>query len=145
MRKVLVLNGPNLNLLGKREPGIYGELNLDMITKRLGEVGKDIGFEIISFQSNHEGVLIDQLQDAEGWAAGVVFNAGGYTHTSVALRDAIAAITIPVIEVHLSNIAAREDFRHDSLIEPVCAGSITGFGWHSYLLGLYALQQICSD
>lgn len=145
MRKVLVLNGPNLNRLGKREPGIYGELNLEMITKRLWEVGKDIGFEIISFQSNHEGVLIDQLQDAGGWAAGVVFNAGGYTHTSVALRDAIAAITIPVIEVHLSNIAAREDFRHASLIAPVCAGSIAGFGWHSYLLGLYALQQICSD
>lgn len=145
MRKVLVLNGPNLNLLGERQPGIYGDLSLEIITARLAKAGQELNLEIIPFQSNHEGVLIDHLHDARVWACGVVLNAGGYTHTSVALRDAIAAITIPVIEVHLSNIAAREDFRHDSLIAPVCVGSIAGFGWHSYLLGLHALHQIISD
>jgi 3-dehydroquinate dehydratase II len=142
MDQVLVLNGPNLNLLGEREPGIYGDLSLNVVNEHLQEAGKQLDIELISFQSNHEGILIDKLQDARTWACGVIFNPGGYTHTSVALRDAIAAIRIPVIEVHLSNIAAREAFRHTSLIAPVCTGSIAGFGWHSYLLGLHAIHQI---
>ena len=145
MEKVLVLNGPNLNLLGEREPGIYGDLSLDIINERLLDAGEGLEIEISSFQSNHEGVLIDKLQDSRNWARAVIFNPGGYTHTSVALRDAVAAIHIPVIEVHLSNIAAREDFRHTSLIAPVCAGSIAGFGWHSYLLGLHAIHQIINS
>jgi 3-dehydroquinate dehydratase-2 len=145
MHKVLVLHGPNLNLLGEREPGIYGNINLTEINQRLVQTGKVLGFEVQAFQSNHEGVLIDSLQEARTWACGVVFNPGGYTHTSIALRDAVAALRIPVVEVHLSNVHAREDFRRHSLIAPVCAGSIAGFGWHSYLLGLHALQQLCDQ
>ncbi len=145
MQKILVLNGPNLNLLGEREPGIYGDLSLKWINERLVTAGQELGIEVSTFQSNHEGVLIDRLQDARTWALGVIFNPGGYTHTSVALRDAVAAIHIPVVEVHLSNIASREDFRHISLVTPVCAGSISGFGWRSYLLGLHALHQIISE
>ncbi len=139
---VLVLHGPNLNLLGTREPAVYGHLTLEEINARLVEVGKGLGLEVRCFQSNHEGALIDALQEARTWAQGVVFNPGGYTHTSVALRDAIAAIGIPVIEVHLSNVDAREEFRRLSLISPVCRGKISGFGWYSYVLGLYALAEI---
>ena len=138
---VLVLHGPNMNLLGEREPGVYGQVNLAEIDARLQSLGQELGLEVRSGQSNHEGVLIDTLHEARTWAAGVVFNPGGYTHTSVALRDAVAAIRIPVVEVHLSNTQAREDFRHTSLIAPVCYGSIAGFGWYSYALGLYALKD----
>lgn len=140
--EVLVLHGPNLNLLGRREPEVYGHLTLEEINSRLVEAGKDLGLEVRCFQSNHEGALIDALQEARSWARGVVFNPGGYTHTSVALRDAIVAIGIPVIEVHLSNVDAREEFRRLSLLSPVCRGKISGFGWYSYVLGLYALAQI---
>lgn len=142
MPPVLVLHGPNLNLLGEREPEIYGETSLATLNSRLEEYGRSLGLEVRCEQSNHEGALIDQMHDARRWAAGVVLNAGGYTHTSVALRDAVAAIRIPVVEVHLSNLAAREDFRHRSLIAPVCRGSISGFGERSYLLGLQALAFI---
>ena len=136
---ILVLHGPNLNLLGQREPDVYGVRTLADIDAALREMGKTLGCEIAAFQSNHEGELIDALHRARGQHDGVVFNPGGYTHTSVALRDAVAAIEIPVVEVHLSNVAARESFRYQSLIAPVCVGSISGFGWRSYLLGLRAL------
>jgi 3-dehydroquinate dehydratase-2 len=142
MNPVLVLHGPNLNLLGKREPQIYGALTLPEIDRRLVEAGAGLGLEVRSFQSNSEGGLIDALHAAREWAKGVVFNPGGYTHTSVVLRDAVAAIEIPVVEVHLSNVQSREEFRRVSLIAPVCKGSIAGFGWRSYLLGLQALAGI---
>ncbi len=139
--KILVLHGPNLNLLGTREPEIYGAMTLDDLNARLIEEGKKMGAEVTCKQSNHEGALIDILQDARLWTDGVIFNPGGYTHTSVALRDAIAAIEIPVVEVHISNVYAREEFRHKSLISPVCAGKISGFGWYSYVLGIQALIE----
>jgi len=139
MKPVLVMHGPNLNLLGEREPGVYGSLSMAEIDRRLRALGDQLGVEVRTFQSNSEGGLIDALHQARTWAAGVVFNPGGYTHTSVALRDAVAAIKLPVIEVHLSNVQGREAFRRRSLIAPVCLGSIAGFGWYSYALGLYAL------
>jgi 3-dehydroquinate dehydratase-2 len=140
--KILVLHGPNLNLLGTREPEIYGSMTLSDLDMKLIEMGKEWGAELKCCQSNHEGALIDALQDAQTWADGVLFNPGGYTHTSVALRDTISAIRIPVIEVHLSNVYAREEFRHTSLISAVCKGKILGFGWRSYTLGLRALAEI---
>ncbi len=137
--KVLILHGPNLNLTGTREPEIYGSITLDEINNRLVEQGQELEVELIFQQSNHEGALIDALHNACQWADGVVFNPGGYSHTSVALRDAVAAIDIPVVEVHMSNVYAREDFRHRSFISSVCKGKIVGFGWKSYLLGLKAI------
>ncbi len=145
MQSILVLHGPNLNLLGSREPGIYGKMAFDDLNHRMVEAGQALNVEVRTFQSNHEGGLIDQLHQAQEWAAGVVFNPGGYTHTSVALRDAIAAITIPVVEVHLSNIQAREEFRQVSLTAPVCIGTVAGFGWRSYLLGLEALVRYLAE
>ncbi len=145
MKAVLVLHGPNLDLLGEREPEVYGRMNLDEINQRLTELGREIGLEVRCVQSNSEGGLIDVLHEARKWADGVVFNPAGYTHTSVALRDAVSAIALPVIEVHLSNVYSREDYRHLSHIAPVCAGRIVGFGWRSYLLGLHALAQILAE
>jgi len=141
MTTLLILHGPNLNLLGTREPEIYGALTLAEIDKKLADAAKSKGVEIYSIQSNSEGALIDSLQEAAEKADGVIFNPAGYTHTSVALRDAVAAIGIPVIEVHLSNVYAREEFRKTSLIAPVCLGKITGFGWMSYLLAFEALVE----
>jgi 3-dehydroquinate dehydratase-2 len=140
--KVLILHGPNLNLLGTREPEIYGSMTLDDINNKVMELGNELGAEITCLQSNHEGALIDALHNARSWAAGVVFNPGAYTHTSIALRDAISAIQIPVVEVHLSNVYAREEFRHVSMISAVCKGKILGFGWRSYLLALRALVEM---
>ena len=145
MKSILVLHGPNLNLLGSRQPKVYGRLTLEEINQRLVEAGEKSGLEVRSHQSNSEGGLIDALHDGRLWASGVLFNPGGYTHTSVALRDAVSAIGIPVVEVHLSNIYAREEFRQHSLIAPVCVGQISGFGWRSYLLGLQALAEILGE
>jgi 3-dehydroquinate dehydratase-2 len=142
MSAILILHGPNLNLLGVRETDIYGGMTLEEIDRRLRQAGEEMGLQVRCLQSNHEGELIDALHEARSWAAGVVFNPAGYTHTSVALRDAVAAIRLPVVEVHLSNVYGREAFRHESLIAPVCTGQIAGFGWRSYLLGLYALAGI---
>ena len=139
---IFVLHGPNLNLLGKREPAVYGSMTLAEIDARLIEAGRTWGVEVRTYQSNSEGALIEALHQARGWASGVVFNPGGYTHTSVALRDAVAAIDLPVVEVHLSNVYAREAFRHTSLLSAVCVGKITGFGWRSYLLGMRALVEM---
>lgn len=145
MSKILVLHGPNLRLLGQREPEVYGELTLEEIDSRLKESGKKLGLEVRAYQSNGEGALIDALHEAREWASGIVFNPGGYTHTSVALRDAVVAIELPVIEVHLSHVDAREDFRRRSLIAPVCVGKISGFGWRSYLLALTEMAQRLED
>ena len=143
--KILVLHGPNLNLLGTREPEIYGSLTLADINARLVELAAEYHTELACKQSNHEGDLVDALHDARSWADGVVFNPGAYTHTSIALRDAIAAIGIPVVEVHLSNVYAREEFRHVSMISAVCKGKVVGLGWRSYTLGLRALMEMLSD
>jgi len=145
MKSILVLHGPNLNLLGTREPQTYGTIALEQINHNLVQAGQELGLQVRTVQSNSEGALIDALHDARTWASGVVFNPGGYTHTSVALRDAVAAIGLPVVETHLSNIYAREEFRHISLIAPACVGQISGFGWRSYVLALHALAGIIAD
>ena len=137
--RVLVIHGPNLNLLGTREPAIYGETTLHEIDDRLAAEAKEYGAEIECFQSNHEGALLDRIQDAIGWADGILINGGALTHTSVALRDALAASGLPVVEVHLSNVHARESFRHHSYLSGVAKGVVVGFGPDSYLLGLRGL------
>jgi len=138
-KKILILHGPNLNLLGTREPDVYGDMTLSQLNDVALAHAKKYRVELRVQQSNHEGELIDMLHVARNWGDGVVFNPGAYTHTSVALRDAISAIELPVVEVHLSNTHAREEFRHKSLLAPVCVGQVMGFGWRSYILGLDAI------
>lgn len=136
---ILVLNGPNLNLLGKREPSIYGHLTLEDINTMLEQESIILNVRLSCFQSNHEGVLVDYIHQALNNYQGILINAGAYTHTSVAIRDALAGVAIPLVEVHLSNIYKREDFRHHSYIAPIAIGQISGFGEQSYRLGLQAL------
>jgi 3-dehydroquinate dehydratase-2 len=145
MKEVLVLHGPNLNLLGEREPEVYGRMTLADLDQRLEQQARALGVRVRSVQSNSEGALIDALHEARRWASGVVFNPGAYTHTSLALRDAVSAIGLPVVEVHMSNVYAREAFRHVSLIAPACVGKIAGFGWRSYSLGLRALVETLNE
>ena len=137
--QIQVIHGPNLNLLGTREPEIYGETTLDKINADLASFAKERGAELEFFQSNHEGALIDRIQEAISWADGILINPGGLTHTSVSLRDALAATELPVVEVHLSNIFAREEFRRHSTVSGIAIGVVSGFGPASYRLGLRAL------
>jgi 3-dehydroquinate dehydratase-2 len=141
LAKILVIHGPNLNLLGQREPEIYGRSTLADINRDLQALGDRFGVEIDCFQSNHEGALIDRLQEAFGKVDGIIINPAAYTHTSIALRDCLAAIRIPTVEVHLSNIHAREEFRHRSLIAPVVMGQICGMGALGYTLAFHALLE----
>ena len=138
--QILLIHGPNLNMLGIREPGIYGQITLQEINNRLQDYAAANDIELHFKQSNHEGAIIDAIHDAATWAHGLLINPGAYTHYSYAIRDAIAAVKLPAVGVHLSNVHAREAFRHTSVTAPVCLGQIAGFGWHSYLLGLQALS-----
>ena len=139
MTKILVIHGPNLNLLGTREPGVYGHLTLEDINQRLLAYAAERQAERRIVQSNHEGAIIDAIHAAQGWADALLINPGAHTHYSYAIRDAIAGVGLRAVEVHLSNVHAREAFRHTSVIAPVCQGQIAGFGWRSYILGLSAL------
>ncbi|UFT97745.1 type II 3-dehydroquinate dehydratase [Radiobacillus kanasensis] len=141
MERLLVLNGPNLNRLGKREPDIYGSETITDVVKRVETIASPFHVEVRNFQSNHEGELIDQLHSLDDSFIGVVFNPGAYTHTSIALRDAISSISIPVIEVHISNVHQRETFRHTSLLAPVCLGQVVGLGVRGYELAARALLE----
>ena len=143
--KVLVVNGPNLNLLGTREPGVYGRTTLAEIEARTQALGRELGLDVEFVQSNSEGALVDAVQAAAGSAAAIIVNPAAYTHTSIALRDAIAAVGLPAVEVHLSNIHAREEFRHTSLTAPACRGVIAGFGAEGYLLALRAVASLLAS
>ena len=142
MKKILVMLGPNLNMVGVREKGIYGEETAQSISEQIKSFADEQGFSVEIYQSNHEGDLIDKIHAARGIFDGVVINAGALTHYSYALRDAIACVKIPFVEVHMSNIHAREEFRHTSVIAPVCAGQIAGFGKNSYFLAIMALKDL---
>ena len=137
--RILVVHGPNLNLLGNREPEIYGRVTLEQIDAQLEASGKDLGCEVECCQSNHEGVLIDRIQEARAWADGIIINPGGLTHSSVSLRDALASCDFPVVEVHISNVFAREAFRHSSLVSGIALGVISGLGTRGYRLALQGL------
>ncbi|MEK0314279.1 type II 3-dehydroquinate dehydratase [Cohnella sp. 56] len=141
MSSILVLNGPNLNMLGIREPGVYGSQTLSDIETQLREAGARAGASLSFYQSNYEGALLDEIHAAYGRHDGILINPGAYTHTSIALRDGIASVGLPTVEVHLSNIHKRESFRHTSMLAPVCIGQIAGFGAYGYELGLLALLR----
>ncbi|NDJ27404.1 type II 3-dehydroquinate dehydratase [Campylobacter sp. MIT 12-8780] len=143
--KIMVIQGPNLNMLGLRETAIYGAMKMEEIHEQMKIAASQNGVEIDFFQSNFEGEIVDKIQECLGTFDGIVLNAGAYTHTSVAIRDAISAVALPVIEVHISNVYRREEFRHKSLIAPVCAGSIVGFGAFGYHLALMGVLQICDQ
>ncbi|MEY4504246.1 MAG: hypothetical protein RL154_539 [Pseudomonadota bacterium] len=143
--KIVVIQGPNLNLLGTREPHIYGGMKLEQIHEQMKGVAAQSGVEIEFFQSNIEGELIERIHECVDDAQGIIINAGGYTHTSIALRDAISAVALPAIEVHISNVFRREEFRHTSMLSPVCAGTIGGFGPFSYHLAMIAILQIFTE
>lgn len=142
MKKILVILGPNLNMVGVREKGVYGDETAESISEQIASYAKSKGFEAEIFQSNHEGDLIDKIHSSRDNFDGVIINAGALTHYSYALRDAIACVKIPFVEVHMSNIHAREEFRHKSVIAPVCAGQIAGFGKNSYFLAIEALKDL---
>ncbi len=145
MIRILLIHGPNLNLLGKREPGIYGLSSLEEINGNMERYAGEQGAELRIVQSNGEGALIDAIQQAAGWADGIVINPGAYTHYSLAIRDALAAVGLPTIEVHMTNIYAREKFRRRSVISPVATGTVCGLGWRSYALGIEALIGVVRD
>ena len=142
MKNILVIHGPNLNLLGEREPDVYGKVTLDEINSRISALAVELKVQTESFQSNHEGEIVEKIGKARNSFHAIIINPAAYTHTSVAIRDAVAACGLPAVEVHLSNIYAREEFRHKSLIAPVCKGQISGFGLDSYLLALRALLNL---
>ena len=145
MVKIVVIHGPNLNLLGLREPEVYGALNLEQINERIQELARKEGLEVRITQSNSEGAIIDAIHGALDWGDAIVINPGAYTHTSVAIRDAIAAVRLPTVEVHLSNVHRRESFRHHSYVSPVVVGQVVGFGVDSYLLGLIAARRTVEE
>lgn len=140
MQKIIVINGPNLNLLGSRDRRIYGGSTLEQLNRQISKRAKELGVAVRFFQSNHEGAIIDAIQGGRD-SQGIIINPGGYAHTSVAIRDAIEAVAVPAVEVHISNISGREPFRHRSLIAPVCIGQITGLGVHGYILALDYLAR----
>jgi 3-dehydroquinate dehydratase II len=143
--KISVLHGPNLNLLGFRDPDLYGKDDYDKVNRRIKDHAKSLGVEVRIFQSNSEGALIDAIQEARTWAEAIVINAGAYTHYSYAIRDALADSRLPIIEVHVSNIHAREEFRRVSVLAPICTGQIAGFGTKSYLLALDAVKGLVEE
>lgn len=145
MIRILLIHGPNLNLLGKRSPEIYGTSSLDEINTRMRGIAEQGGAELRTFQSNSEGALIDAIHEAADWADGIVINPGAYAHYSYAIRDALASVSLPAIEVHLSNIYAREEFRRHSVISPAVIGCISGLGWRSYACGIQAMIEILQD
>ena len=142
MLKVLVIHGPNLNLLGEREPDVYGKVTLDEINTKMSALAKELQLELEFFQSNHEGEIVEKIGQSRNSSKALIINPAAYTHTSIAIRDAIAASGLPAVEVHLSNVYGREEFRHKSLIAPVCKGQIAGFGMNSYLLAVRAVAAL---